>query len=62
MHGVLLTIEIFWVAGVLAIFVFYFMVKRRVRAKRRQQAAEACAHTPEGGRRADTSDSDGAGK
>jgi len=54
MHGVLLTIEVFWVAGVLAIFVFYFAVKRRVRARRRQEAAEAAAQErkmPRGGRR-----------
>lgn len=41
MHGVLLAIEVFWVVGVLAIFVFYFVVKRRVRARRRREAAEA---------------------
>lgn len=27
-HGVLLTIEILWVGGFLAVFVFYFIMKR----------------------------------
>jgi uncharacterized membrane protein len=33
-HGVLLAIEIMWVAGFLAIFVFYFMIKRRIKKKK----------------------------
>lgn len=37
MHGVLLTIEILWVSGFLAIFVLYFVLKNRVRRKKLQQ-------------------------
>lgn len=43
MHSVLVGVEILWVAGFLAIFVVYFMIKRRVRANKRaadRQAAE----------------------
>ena len=32
--GVLLTIEILWVAGFLAIFVVYFIIKRRIKKKK----------------------------
>ena len=39
MHAVLVGVEILWVAGVLAIFVVYFMIKRRVRANKRAAAA-----------------------
>lgn len=40
MHGVLVAIEIFWVAGFLAIFVVYFLVKAHFRAKKRTQGPQ----------------------
>ena len=36
MGGVLLVIEILWVAGVIAVFGFYFYMKYRVNKKKRQ--------------------------
>jgi hypothetical protein len=40
MHGVLWVIEVLWVAGFLAIFVFYFIIKRRLRKKKMEAAAK----------------------
>lgn len=38
-HGVLLTIEILWVAGFLAIFVIYFFIRRWVKKQPKQKQA-----------------------
>lgn len=46
MHGVLLWIEVLWVAGFLAIFVLYFVIKHRVRAARRD-AHKSAPHPPD---------------
>ena len=45
MHGVLIGIEVLWVAGFLFIFVLYFMIKRRIRARK----GSADRDTPSGG-------------
>jgi len=37
MHGVLVTIEILWVSGFLAVFVIYFIIKYRVKQKKLKQ-------------------------
>jgi heme/copper-type cytochrome/quinol oxidase subunit 2 len=37
MHGVLVTIEILWVAGFLVVFVVYFIIKYRLRHKKTTQ-------------------------
>ena len=37
MHGVLVTVEILWVAGFLAVFVVYFVIKHRLRRKNIKQ-------------------------
>ncbi len=37
MHGVLVTIEILWVSGFLAVFVVYFIIKHRVKRKKAAQ-------------------------
>lgn len=55
MHAVLIGVEILWVAGFLAVFVVYFLIKRRVRADKRaaRQAADEPDETappPPGGR------------
>jgi len=34
MSSVLWMVEVFWVAGFLAVFVFYFMIKRRIKKKK----------------------------
>jgi hypothetical protein len=39
MHGVLWVIEMVWVAGFAAVFVFYFIIKRRLRKKKMEAAA-----------------------
>lgn len=46
-HGVLLTIEILWVGGFLAVFVFYFIMKRwfkKHRAKPPPAAADQASN------------------
>ena len=40
MHGVLLTVEVLWIGGFLAIFVVYFIIKRRLRRNKSGQQAE----------------------
>jgi hypothetical protein len=46
MHAVLIGIEVLWVGGFLSIFVLYFLIKRRVRARKR--AADRSARGGEG--------------
>jgi beta-lactamase regulating signal transducer with metallopeptidase domain len=41
MSGVLWAVEVLWVAGFLAVFVFYLILKRRI--KKKKAAAEANA-------------------
>lgn len=36
MEGVLIAVEILWVAGFLAVFVIYFLIQRRLRKQRGQ--------------------------
>lgn len=42
-HGILWVIEVMWVAGFLAIFLVYFVVKRRIRKKREASAKRGVA-------------------
>jgi hypothetical protein len=37
-HGVLWAIEVMWVAGFLAIFVVYFVIKHRIKKKKAEAA------------------------
>lgn len=39
-HGILWAIEVMWVAGFLAVFVVYFVIKRRVKKKKAEAAAK----------------------
>ena len=39
-HGVLWAIEVMWVAGFLAIFVVYFIIKHRIKKKKAEAAAK----------------------
>ncbi len=42
MHGVLIAIEVMWVAGFVAVFVLYFVLKRHFKAKAKAKSqAEA---------------------
>ena len=41
MHGVLVTVEILWVSGFLAVFVVYFVIKYRLRRKRSTQQGKS---------------------
>lgn len=43
--GVLLTIEILWVAGFLAVFVVYFFVRRRLKKQPKPPGADASKDT-----------------
>jgi len=44
--GVLLAIEVMWVAGFLAVFVIYFAIKWRIKKKRQTEAEnKSSAHT-----------------
>jgi len=36
MHGVLVTVEILWVGGFLAVFVVYFVIKYRLKRNKRR--------------------------
>jgi hypothetical protein len=45
MHAILVGVEILWVAGFLAIFVVYFMIRRRVRADKRAAARQSTDET-----------------
>lgn len=47
--GVLLTIEVLWVAGFFAIFVVYFIIKRRIKKKKAEakRSIEAEKHPVE---------------
>lgn len=47
MSSVLVVVEILWVAGFLAVFVVYFLVKRRVRADKRKAAEASPRHSDE---------------
>ena len=43
MGNILIGIEIFWVGGVIAIFAFYFVMKRKLHKKRERELAEKVA-------------------
>ena len=46
MHGVLVTIEILWVSGFLAVFVVYFIIKYRLRRKKSRQEMDDPVNRP----------------
>ena len=36
MHGILIFVEVLWVAGFFSVFILYFFVSRHIRKKRQQ--------------------------
>ena len=37
MHGILIVVEVLWVAGFFSVFVLYFVISRRIKKKKQQQ-------------------------
>jgi len=57
--GILLAIEVMWVAGFLAVFVIYFAIKWHIKKKRQIEAANESLADEEGNQRQKTDETKG---